>query len=468
MRKRRWLKVVAVTALILIGVEVVLRIFYGDVLFYERAQPSYLITRYSRTDEELFRVFRPGISGNFDIVFPDQDCPVHINSAGLRGPEITIAKPANTFRIACLGDSCTFGWRVKEAEMFTQRLEDKLEKRFPDRQFEVLNFGSPGYTSRHGEILMRRRMPDFSPDVVVVAYGFNDFALAPHSDDDLAVAYRAHFAEYPPWRQSLHATCSESAVYRFSRYLVGLPLHYHAAPESDGQLVRRVGAVRYREHLEAIRQHANSLGAEMVLVNSALPNVRSLRELQVFAKMHNLPLLDLRVALRAAPDHSRMTWKARTSKGAGPCLVRVRVRAPSRPESLHILGDRSNAGAMSGAVVALHDEGTAGDGTAGDAVFSTVIELAPGSKVAVAFFAGVPRPEEPQFMDDHYFHTIEVPADAKPTLFETPVLSLEHPFDDHVLPNDIVHPSSSGHELWAESLFQVLLTTPALRAFVAK
>src|SRR5688572_21377295 len=36
---------------------------------------------------------------------------VEVNRLGFRGPEITVPKPAGTFRIFAVGESTTFGWK---------------------------------------------------------------------------------------------------------------------------------------------------------------------------------------------------------------------------------------------------------------------------------------------------------------------------------------------------------------------
>ena len=55
-----------------------------------------------------------------------------VNSAGYRGPEFEIPKPAGIFRIVALGGSSTFSYLTDDTEIWTQRLEDKLRARFGD------------------------------------------------------------------------------------------------------------------------------------------------------------------------------------------------------------------------------------------------------------------------------------------------------------------------------------------------
>src|SRR5687768_12971582 len=72
---------------------------------------------------------------------------VRINSAGFRDEEWAIAKPANTVRIALLGDSFVEAPQVAENERFGELLQRQLtaDRVLGDRAVQVLNFGVSGY-----------------------------------------------------------------------------------------------------------------------------------------------------------------------------------------------------------------------------------------------------------------------------------------------------------------------------------
>ena len=109
---------------------------------------------------------------------PFQGEQVDISACGMRDKDYSVEKPDNTFRIAVLGDSFTFGWGVKEHEAFPSVLERNLNYYFSDAvNIEVLNFGVPGYSTFQQAALFENRVKEFNPDAVLVFFIENDFGL---------------------------------------------------------------------------------------------------------------------------------------------------------------------------------------------------------------------------------------------------------------------------------------------------
>ncbi len=114
---------------------------------------------------------------NLDVKF--QDVKVTTNSCGMRGPERSIEKAPNVYRIALLGDSFTFGWGVEQTKAFPQILEDTLNHSYrnSEMRFEVLNFGVPGYSTFQEVFRFLESGKEFNPDAVVVFFIENDFGM---------------------------------------------------------------------------------------------------------------------------------------------------------------------------------------------------------------------------------------------------------------------------------------------------
>lgn len=117
---------------------------------------------------------QPGVEGHYQR---EGESYVRINSDGLRDREHAKAKPADTVRIAILGDSFSEAMHVPMEQTFWSLLERKLQdcNAFPGKKVEVINFGVSGYGTAQELMTLRQRVWDYSPDLVVLAFTtYND------------------------------------------------------------------------------------------------------------------------------------------------------------------------------------------------------------------------------------------------------------------------------------------------------
>lgn len=98
--------------------------------------------------------------------------PLSINSKGLRDREYPYQKPAGTKRILVLGDSYTWGYGVANDEIYTEVLEQSLQKKHP--HYEVLNGGVSGWGTDQQYLFLITEGLKYSPDLVIVAHFIND------------------------------------------------------------------------------------------------------------------------------------------------------------------------------------------------------------------------------------------------------------------------------------------------------
>jgi GDSL-like Lipase/Acylhydrolase family len=96
---------------------------------------------------------------------------VRINSAGFRDNERSLAKPADTIRVAVIGDSFAEARNVSVDNAFWSVIEKQLEgsTALAGKKIEVLNFGVGGYGTVEELLTLRQRVWDYSPDVVLLA-----------------------------------------------------------------------------------------------------------------------------------------------------------------------------------------------------------------------------------------------------------------------------------------------------------
>ncbi len=99
-----------------------------------------------------------------------------VNAQGFRGPLVEQPKPAGTLRIACLGDSHTFGHGVPEGESWPDHLRELLRARHPQARIEVMNCGVNAYNTLQEVHYLGERIMPFEPDLVLLQYHLNDAA----------------------------------------------------------------------------------------------------------------------------------------------------------------------------------------------------------------------------------------------------------------------------------------------------
>lgn len=99
---------------------------------------------------------------------------IHINSFGLRSPEVAVPKPAGTVRILLLGDSFTFGLRVRDEETFGRRLEEALRGKYGTAPVEVVSAGVISYCPLLEYLQYRHHLHILEPDLVVLNFDMSD------------------------------------------------------------------------------------------------------------------------------------------------------------------------------------------------------------------------------------------------------------------------------------------------------
>lgn len=126
------------------------------------------------TDSDRGFALQPGVEGHYQR---EGESYVRINSEGLRDREHAKPKPADTVRIAVLGDSFSEAMHVPMEQTFWSLLEHRLQEcnAFPGKKVEVINFGVSGYGTAQELMTLRQRVWDYSPDLVVLAFTtYND------------------------------------------------------------------------------------------------------------------------------------------------------------------------------------------------------------------------------------------------------------------------------------------------------
>jgi len=190
---------------------------------------------------------------------------VNVNALGFRGPETSVQKRPGQRRIILLGDSTVYGHGVADEQVFAQRLNRELGD-----DIEVLNLGTPGYSTAQSINLMEMRGWALAPDLVVIANLWSDNNFDSFVDKTL-ISTRIN--SDASWTPALSAGLQRSALYRW------LDWHIRLAPRADevktvGWMLgrtptggyRRVSVNDYAVNLQSLVNKARSIGSDVAFL----------------------------------------------------------------------------------------------------------------------------------------------------------------------------------------------------------
>ena len=426
----------------------------------------------------LLRRFIPTIPRAF------RDSPtwtIALNSRGYRTDEFAREKPPAALRIACVGDSWTFGMNVDQDRTYPSRLAADL--RAGGAKVEVLNFGVLGYSSFQGRRLFERRVLELSPDVVAIGFGMNDSEVAGYRDRDMVAAGA------PALGARIREQAADLEFYKLLKYFA-LTLRFH--PKSMGDFLRehaqdrgsgrvdystiepwtRVSPTDYEANIREMIRLARARGAAVVLLDNELWEESPYRTLlKSIAAAAHVPLVDsLRIVYDARAAMERDVERelglaaagvvesageaspapdsgAATTAAATRVIFRVsRGRYPVA-RAMSIVGTDSQLGDLSPNTVMMHDDGTAGDERAGDGVWSLTAAFAPGTRLSYVY-TNSGAAGRWQGLDVPHLRSLVVPASRDGAPVYLPIET----FGRVYMQADDWHTDAAGYELIARAV----------------
>src|SRR5205085_1205950 len=216
----------------------------------------------------------PGVEGRYRR---EGTAHVRINSDGLRDREHARVKPANTLRIAVVGDSYAEAFQVEREQAFWSIMEQKLRDcpALAGREVEVINFGVSGYGTAQELLTLREKVWAYSPDVVLLAVTTNNDVL----DNSRALKVTD---EIPYFRlsgdqltldDSFRSTAAfrlrNSTLNRLGRWLREHLRFVQAIHEGQGALKSRFDAWRERRRLAQEKEKGGAVAAGEVKPTNA-------------------------------------------------------------------------------------------------------------------------------------------------------------------------------------------------------
>jgi lysophospholipase L1-like esterase len=354
----------------------------------------------------LLRRFVPTLPAEF------RDNPtwtIDLNSQGYRTPEVSAAKPPSTVRVACIGDSWTFGMNVDQNRAYPNRLLERLREASSETRYEVLNFGQLGYSSFQGLQLLKTRVLPLHPDVVAIGFAMNDSGVSGYRDKDMV-------AMAPPSAAARIADAArELETYKLLHYLAQL-VRFH--PKSIGDYLKeeaakpsadpgdyssmeawtRVSPIDYESNLREMIRLASGIGARVVLLDNELWEESPYRPvLKRISSDTHVPLVDsfqlLADARKAAErevetrlhlgvsDASAPDPPSASNRSTTTVVFRVYRGAFNVPGAISITGNGRELGDFQPNIVLMHDDGTDGDQRSGDGVWSYRASFAAGTEL---------------------------------------------------------------------------------------
>ena len=130
-------------------------------------------------DDSLYWVPKPSQQG-----YPRFGSPVAtINADGFRGTSLL----QNCRNIFMLGDSFTFGSGVRDDEVFTHYLQQRVDEMAGG--YQVMNLGVPGWGLFQENIQLSRMISAYQPELVVLTLVKGDLNRLPFDDSDRKTTY---------------------------------------------------------------------------------------------------------------------------------------------------------------------------------------------------------------------------------------------------------------------------------------
>ncbi len=112
------------------------------------------------------------------------DYVVQANSLGFPGPEYSVQKDANTYRIMVVGDAFSSAEGVDTPNAWPRLLEEELANLVSDKKIEVQNFAITGYGPKQYESVVSHFAPIYKPDLIVIETFVNDFQDVVWNNED--------------------------------------------------------------------------------------------------------------------------------------------------------------------------------------------------------------------------------------------------------------------------------------------
>ena len=131
--------------------------------------------KYFSDKEKIIDVCNDNIS-NLLVELTPYENNIIFNSHGFRGQELSIEKPANTFRIFMVGGSTMVSTATTNDSTIPSLVQKMFDLQTLDHKVEVINAGISGGNSSTELQLIKSKIVDYNPDLLIMYDGWNDLS----------------------------------------------------------------------------------------------------------------------------------------------------------------------------------------------------------------------------------------------------------------------------------------------------
>jgi len=272
-------------------------------------------------DAELGWRLRPGTD------WQRRSQQIHVNSHGLRGPEVAYAKPDGVIRVLFLGGSVTFGLGLRSYRQTFAYGTERIVGCASGREVEAINAGVPGYATWQQYSYLVHEGVWYDPDVVVLAFapydvvewlrlrrfgGVDDGEVILRTSAGFPLANRSAIA-YLVWKLWVSVRFDGNP-----ERLAALKDIYdaHFLCNDEGNPTQERGWTGTVEYIKGIHEECRSRGMSFAVI--MLPTLYQMRSegrcerpqarLAAFAARNGIPALDLLPALREAVTERGLSY----------------------------------------------------------------------------------------------------------------------------------------------------------------
>ena len=215
--------------IVLLGLNlgIVAGLLYGFEFYLRRTDP-FLHLPFDSNYYELHKQYYPNLDvpqGRYSWGYL-----ITLNQFGLRERDFAVPKPPGVCRIMVLGDSFTWGKGLAREERYTNLTERYLNEMFPDRTFEVLNFGLTGGSTLLERDVLGETLTVDRPDLIILGFTFND--PQPEAQD-----YRLEKEQFDKEYGDLRGSISQGLIN------IGLPLTVKTAQQALENILVSTGVI---------------------------------------------------------------------------------------------------------------------------------------------------------------------------------------------------------------------------------